>query len=349
MAPASFGYKVSGFMYKPYALLLRTVLSSLLLSAPSVVGQQCQPSDKILLTGPEQGYYYKLGRAIAEVASDEGLHICAKTTTRNLNNILKLEAGDQGDFAIAQSDVAHDVWHGYPRAVAERAANVRIVMPLYLEAVHILLRPHLNISRVEDLKGRKVGLFLAGSGTEYTAKRVLEAAGLQPEGRWKNVQAISTSRAKFCDSVQQLLSKDLDALFRVTVVRSVDIQDALKDPGQDVSDCAGSSEIKLLPLDFELVERLVRDGSYSELLILKNDYENQDQSTLTVGVQALLLAGKNAQGSGVKTLARILRSRPRDVENALAEIVNEEHSGHDHPTGNLPKLSLLNIPVSATL
>src|SRR5260370_32334030 len=138
MAPASFGYKVSGFLYKSYALLLRPVLSSLLLSAPSVVGQHCQPSDKILLTGPEQGYYYKLGRAIAEGPSDEGLHICAKTTTRNLDNMLKLEAGDQGDLAIAQSDVAHDGWHVYPRTDAQRAANVRILMRFYLEALHIL-------------------------------------------------------------------------------------------------------------------------------------------------------------------------------------------------------------------
>ncbi len=79
-------------------------------------------------------------------------------------NILDLETG-KATFSIAQSDLARDAWYGHHPAFNERVTSVRIVMWLYVEAVHILLAPELNISRLEDLKGRRVGLFLAGSGT----------------------------------------------------------------------------------------------------------------------------------------------------------------------------------------
>jgi hypothetical protein len=43
--------------------------------------------------------------------------------------------------------------------------------------VHILLRPHLNITNLEGLRGLKVWLGPPGTGTEYTATRLLRGAG----------------------------------------------------------------------------------------------------------------------------------------------------------------------------
>jgi TRAP transporter TAXI family solute receptor len=199
-----------------------------LLKVPSVSGQTCQPTDVRLPTGSDQGYYYKLGTAIAQVARDEGLKICVETTNRNLDNVSELEAGT-AEFGIAQSDVAHDAWFGHPKRFADgRVADVKIVIPLYVEAVHILLRPHLNISQLADLKGKRVGLGLADSGTEYTAEHILAAVGLQAEGNGTNYEAVRTSDPVLCHSVQKLMDGTLDALFKVTVVPSVDLQDALK-------------------------------------------------------------------------------------------------------------------------
>jgi TRAP transporter TAXI family solute receptor len=346
-------------MFKRYFFAALVVLLFPLLAVPSVAGQDCQPTDKRLLTGSKHGYYYKLGTAIAQVARDEGLNICVQTTDRNLDNVSELEAGHD-EFGIAQSDVAHDAWFGHPKRFSERVANVKIVMPLYVEVVHILLRPHLNISRLEDLKGKKVGVGLANSGTEYTAEHILAAVGLQVEGSGTHFEAVRTSDPVFCHSVQMLMNGTLDALFKVTVVPSVEIkvtvvpsveiQDALKqnpDAGEkEENDCAQAWEIKLLPLDHDLAERLVRDGSYHETLIQKNDY-GQTEGTLAVGVQALLLAGKSAGGDDVDKLAWLIRFKHRDIDKALEAIVNKEHQGHVHTAGNLPQLSLLNVPISA--
>lgn len=310
--------------------------------------QDCQPSDKILLTGSGQGFYYKLGTAIAQVAHRQGLDLCVQTTDHNLDNVSELGDG-RAMFGIAQSDVAHDAWYGHPKKFPQRVNDVRIVMPLYVEVVHILLKPHLNIAHLGDLRGKTVGVGLENSGTEYTAKHILAAVGLQSEGTAKNFDAVNTTDPVFCHSVQMLMNGSLDALFKVTIVPSVDIQDTLRqDPESKVGNdaCAQAWEIKLLPLDHELAERLVRDGSYHETLILKQDY-GQSESTLAVGVQSLLLAGKNASPDDVEKLARIIRHEHQDIDDALEAIIQAEHPEHVHIAGNLPNLSLLNVPISS--
>src|SRR5207248_10820373 len=134
----------------------------------------------------------------------------------------------------------------------------------------------------------------------------------------------------------------LDALFKVTVVPSVEIQDALKqkqDPKEtEDNDCFRARELKLLALDHDLAERLVQDGSYHETLIQKTDYD-QSESTVAVGVQALLLTGKTASPGDVERLASLIRYKHQDIDKALEAIVNAEHPDHVHAAGNLPQLS----------
>jgi uncharacterized protein len=335
-------------MYKRCALFVLLAAAFLLSCTNAALTQTC---DATLLTGPEKGYYYKFGMAIRQVASRTNtLNLCVQTTEGNLDNVAQLEAGNV-DFAIAQSDVTHDAWYGHPPKFHHRAAGVQIVMPLYLEAVHILLRPHLNISRLEDLKGKRVGVGLQSSGTEYTAKHILAAVDLQSENG-KNFDAVSTSDPVFCHSVKKLMDGSLDALFRVSVVPSMDIRDAVKlDPNaveKENTDCDAAWEVKLLPLDHELAERLVRDGSYIETLIPRTAYR-QNESTLTVGVQALLLSGKSASNENVKKLARIVRFKHAEIEEALSGIISSERAGHDHAAQNLPTLSLLDVPLPALM
>ena len=85
--------------------------------------------------------------------------------------------------------------------------------------------PHLNIFPLVDLKGKTVGVGLANSGTEYTARHILAAAGLQSSVGAPNFEAVSTTDPVFCHSVSLLMDGTLDALFKVTVVPFVEIQD----------------------------------------------------------------------------------------------------------------------------
>jgi hypothetical protein len=117
----------------------------------------------------------------------------------------------------------------------------------------------------------------------------------------------------------------------------------------------------LLELDFGLVERLVRDGSYIETLIDGELYQ-KDRATLTAGVQALLLTnggdlpavrGSSAtsprdSGAVVEQLARILRDRRAKIERILSDEAGQMEAEHGDKHSAL-KLNLLEVTTHAPL
>lgn len=244
------------------------------------VCSETTPSYHTLITGAEDGYYYKVGRAIALVAYEQckqGLsscvYICAEPSDQTLDNFKRL-ANKEADFAIVQGDVAHDVWFHHPlRGNGEKIddEHVKLVTPLYVEAVHILLRPHLNITTLEGLRGKRVWLGTSESSTAYTASRVLSSAGLNPsppecedlehesdEQDAMVVTCIWGSRTKvsftFGSAVDALKDAHLDALFKIAPVPSKDIQDTLlptsAGPGEASESASRESELRS---DFQLL------------------------------------------------------------------------------------------------
>jgi TRAP transporter TAXI family solute receptor len=320
------------------------------------IGNEGCPLGHTLLTGTRSGYYYKVGKALEVVAEEQCkkapgspcLRICAKENPQTLNNIQKL-ANKQVDFAIVQGDVAHDAWYGHrlplgkhlPGGQTENIAiegveDVKLVTPLYVEAVHVLLRPHLNITKLEELRGLKVWLGLPGSSTEYTAKRVLGGAGFrlgecEPVGRTEDetdalVVTCITDTQDFSSVVDQLKPGGLDALFKIGPVPTSDLEGVL------LADSAGpdqkhpkKSDYQLLPVDYDLARKFVQDHSYVYRLIQKPDYK-QGQSTLTIGVPALLLTNLKANNEDVAQLAQLVREKRKQIEDLVAECLAEEKS-----------------------
>ncbi len=300
-----------------------------------VAKEACVPSVPKLLTGQAIGFYSTVGRAIQEVGGRYSLQICAVETDQTLTTPDLLDHGEY-EFGLVQSDVAHDAWFGHPNFNYEHA--IGLISPLYVEAVHILVAPHLNIARVADLKGKKVWLGPKSSGTEYTARRVLKAAGLNPEADITPVP-IPNGPQQLEQATKQLKEMNgLDAFFRVTVMPSTPLQSTLVSARR-------ANEIRLFSLDYDLVTRLSADGSYIPTLI-PSGYYHQGQSTLTVGVEALLLASKSAKNADVLALAQLLRYHRAEIESRIAELVHATGAGRAQPDTSL---SLLSIPVSQAL
>ncbi len=387
-------------MRRPMHLKRRALQGTLLLLLVAVCGlpaaaqDECKtsPPQLKLLTGLESLYYYKVGEEIATVARnsavDAKVEIVACPVSDTLRSIDKLECHD-AEFALVQSDVAHAAWSGHPPEFSQTHDNVKLVLPLFIKAVHILVRPHLNIATVRDLRGRKVWLGPAGSGTEFTAKRVLDAAGLKTDKSNSDVWQFRCHNPE--DAISDLQRMNLDAVFLVGVVPYDPVRGALvpRSDGQThreqpatakceeakgdqntntltpyvcasknsrlipqepkierappYEDCenvqarrqakTNQGEIRLLGLDYDLVDRLVRDGSYIEKLIGPDKY-CQDQGTLTVGVEALLLTGKADNDADVSKLFSIINDNRKTIEKKL------ETTKLDLVGGVLPQLEL---------
>lgn len=267
-----------------------------------------------LWTGPQNGYYYHVGKAI-EAASkhmpDEiRIHTCSSNgSATNLEALLKNEA----DFAIVQSDVVHQLWHcevpDAQRCESQREPlRIRLVTPLFIEKVQVLVRPHLYVSSLGELRSsRCIWTGVIGSGSEPTANMLLEAAG------WSREQ-IATSQSG-CRSVPKTLeealgllkkSDDLDAIIQTRVAPSRPIYEALK-----------SSEIQILGIDWNLVERMTQDGIYRETSIQRIEYPSAGRSVYSVGVAALLLTRNNADADAVRAMAELIEDEQADIEKHL--------------------------------
>ncbi len=300
----------------------------------------CLHGTRILLTGRADGYYYKVGKAIADVAQEQCqnaptspcLRICAKESEQTLDNIQELaEKDDDVAFAIVQGDVAHDAWYAQPLPLAKKGkavslADVKLVTPLYVEAVHILLRPHLNITTLAGLRGKRVWLGPDGSSTEYTARRVLSSVGLDPHPlqcesldhpvNESDAQVVTCIKGikDFSKATPWLKAGGLDALFKIGPVPSSDIASVML-PASAAPD-GRRSEFQILPFDYDLAHQYAQDGSYVERLIQKDAY-GQREATLTIGVPALLLTNLDKQDEDVAWLANLVRQHRQEIEKKM--------------------------------
>jgi hypothetical protein len=171
-----------------------------------------------------------------------------------------------------------------------------LATPLFVEAVQILVRSDLFIFTTSELKGKTVSLGPAGSGTEVTARAILEASGVSmDEIRGEHITL---------DQVDDVLkSEDIDAAILSSALPTPTVQDSLQ-----------GGEARFLLLDSKVIERLARSGSYFTTVVPSHTYPGQPDDISTVGIQALLVTRNDVNVSSVASLLRILFDNRKQVE-----------------------------------
>ncbi len=134
--------------------LLLTLLLTVLL-APACFGVNLR-----LMTGDPQGTYYQVGQEIAAQTEKVGIHLEILPSQGSWQNITALFNNDT-EFAIFQLDAflraARNLYHNSSANIHD---EIKVVMPLYHEEIHILKAR----SRELDFTGQKV--FKVGCGNE---------------------------------------------------------------------------------------------------------------------------------------------------------------------------------------
>ena len=147
-------------------------------------------------TGAAGGTYYPIGTIIANAISTPpgsrpcgpggacgvpGLIATAQTTQGSVQNLEELAAG-RLDAALTQADIAYwayraeRIYQGKPAF-----ADLRLIAALYPETIHLDVRRDAGITAPGGLRGKRVSLGEAGSGTLVHARILLEAHGLVPD------------------------------------------------------------------------------------------------------------------------------------------------------------------------
>jgi TRAP transporter TAXI family solute receptor len=226
-----------------------------------------------IVTGGTGAVYIVYGAGLAELLNKKlGTAASAQSTTASVDN-MKLIRDGKADVAFTLADTAFDAVNGKGSfASPEKAADAKVLAVLYSNLTHLVVKDAGGISAVPDLKGKRVSMGSAGSGTEIIANRTLEAYGLDPAAD------ISRERLGAQDSANALRDGKIDAFF---------FSGGLPVPA--VLDLSTGTKIKMLDLNDSIQKMSAKYGNfYFPIKIPKTTYNTAADVTVS-GVANLLV------------------------------------------------------------
>lgn len=218
-----------------------------------------------IMGGPETGGFNRFAREISGMVERCGIRLGVVESQGGLDNFLAVRQRPFTQFGISREDVLEymGTFAQDDPVVASAVSGVRVVMPLYLEEVHLFAGT--DIESLQDLEGKRVGIGPPGSGTFITASLVLDLAGVEPAER----VAIEFNRM-----VPGLFAGELDAAFGVFAA-------PVQFPGADRIDPA---DWHFVPIEDPTLEAV-----YEPTTIPAGTYPFQPEPVETVGARAALL------------------------------------------------------------
>ncbi|HLJ63920.1 MAG TPA: TAXI family TRAP transporter solute-binding subunit [Stellaceae bacterium] len=279
-------------------------------------------------TAATTGTYFQLGGVLASALSKPeggrdcayggscgvpGLIVLAQATQGSIENVLEVGKG-QLDSALSQSDIAYWAYTGAaatPKrctggkpsdANADGASllkktgpitSLRAIAGLYPEHLHIVVSAETSITRLHDLRGKRVSLGQPESGTLADARLVLEAAGLSE-------CSIKARYLGLAQAVEALRGGEIDAFFLVAGA-----------PVPAITEFAGSAPIRLLPIDPDLARRIIdKFPFFTADTIAPGLYPGQESEVPSLQITALWVVSETVPEDLVYAITKGLWSEP---------------------------------------
>lgn len=178
-----------------------------------------------IATGGTGGVYYPMGGGLAAVLSKhvQGMQATAEVTGGSVDN-LNLIASGKPYVGFSMVDAAQDASRGEGKFTG-RKVEVRTLLVLYPNRMHVVTSDGAPIKSVADLKGKRISAGSPGSATEVMADRLMEAAGLDPK------KDVNRERLGVAESVSALKDRKIDAFFWVGGLPTAAITDLASTPG----------------------------------------------------------------------------------------------------------------------
>jgi TRAP transporter TAXI family solute receptor len=153
---------------------LTTLLILLVTALSGVAGCRDEPRTPVpirIATGSPTAVYYAFGQSLATILNRElpGVRASVVVTAASAENV-RLVGSGQAELGFTQADVLPTGSADHPSVLA--------VARVYDDLLHLVTTVGGPVRTLADLRGRRVSVGAAGSGTEITATRLLAVAHL---------------------------------------------------------------------------------------------------------------------------------------------------------------------------
>ena len=226
-----------------------------------------------IATGGTSGTYYPLGGALADILNKnvKGANASAQSTGASVANVNLLKEG-KVDIGFIQNDISYYAVNGVEMFNDKAVKNLKGLATLYPETIQIVTTKKTGIKTFADIKGKRVAVGAAGSGTEANARQILEAAGITYDD-------IKVQYLSFGEAASALKDGNVDVAFVTAGFPTAAIQDL-----------ATQHEVVLLPVDSAMADALIKKYPYyTKIKIPAKTYNNVDTDVEAVAVKCMLV------------------------------------------------------------
>ena len=255
--------------------LIRKIALALSLGAAALssVALAQQPQFVNILAGGQSGVFSPLGVALSQIYAKAipNAKATAQVTKASAENLNLLQAG-RGELALALGDAVSNAWKGDAEAgFPNKLDKLRGLSATYNNYIQIVANADSGIKTLADLKGKRVSVGAAKSGTELNARAIFKAAGIA------YTDLAKVEYLPFGESVELMKNRQLDA--------------TLQSAGLGVSsirDLATSVKIVVIPVPADVITK-VGDAAYQPSVIPANTYAGQTADVATAAIPNFLV------------------------------------------------------------
>lgn len=265
-----------------------------------------------VLTGGTSGVYYPLGVALSQIYGTRitDARSSVQATKASVENLNLLQAG-RGEIAFTLGDALSDAWKGNTevgfKAPLDKLRGIAAIYPNY---VQIVASAESGIRSLADLKGKRISVGAARSGTELNARAVFKAAELTYKDMGK------VEYLPFGESVELIKNRQLDATLQSAGLGVASIRDL-----------ATSLDIVVVPIPADVVGK-VGDPAYQAATIPAGTYNGQAADVPTVAINNFLVSHSGVPDEIAYRMAKELYENLDQMvsAHAAAKKISLEHA-----------------------
>jgi TRAP transporter TAXI family solute receptor len=261
-----------------------------------------------IATGGTGGVYYPLGGGMAAVLTKNipGMQATAEVTGGSVDN-LKLVGTGKPYLGMVMSDAAQDAYQGVDKFNGNKV-SLRTLVVMYPNRMHVVSVEGRGVSKMSDLKGKRVSTGSPGSATEVMAFRLIEAAGLDKDKDMKR------ERLGVAESVNAIKDGKIDAFFWVGGLPTAAVTDLANTPG---------TKIKMIDHAEAVAAMNKKYGNlYVEDVIAKSVYKGMEADNKQATVMNILVAHENMDEKTAYNIVKTVFEKKDDLVAVHKEAAN---------------------------
>jgi hypothetical protein len=201
--------------------LLTAALTGVLLAGAAATVEAQEMKFFRIGTGSAGGAYFPIGGLIAQAISNPpgsdrsceeggscgvpGLVAMAQATNASAHNCTAVNAGSL-EAGLTGGQTLFYAYHGKAKFEGNQKPKLRVIANLYPEDLHLVLPKGKMLGSLTDLKGKRVGIAQAGSGTQIAVELMLAAQGITRDD-------IDEAELNNTQSAERIADGQLDAYF----------------------------------------------------------------------------------------------------------------------------------------